>query len=68
MTLRRLKTQNNFFFSKITLKLEDKIILGIGLMFTISLLCFIGLSNKLFSSFEAHYPSLFYRQLKSKKK
>lgn len=52
MTPRRLKIQGNFYFSKITLKLEDKIILGIGALFLVSLLIFISLANRIFNHFE----------------
>lgn len=52
MTFRRLRTQNNFSFPEINLKQEDKIILGIGVIFAIALLFFIGIANKVFLFFE----------------
>lgn len=52
MTPRRFNTQEAPAFLGITLKLEDKIILGVGALFLLSLLIFIGFANKIFNHFD----------------
>lgn len=48
MSSRKLSPHNNTSFSKINLKLEDKIILGIGALFLICLLIFVSVANRAF--------------------
>lgn len=50
MTSKRFTTPEAFPFSRVSLKLEDKIILGA--LFLLSLLIFIGLANKFFNHFD----------------
>ena len=47
----------SFFQNKISLKLEDKILLGIGGFFLILIIAFAIFANTIFKSFETHKKS-----------
>lgn len=47
----------SFFQNKVSLKLEDKILLGIGGFFLLLITAFIIFANTIFKSFESHKKS-----------